>query len=445
MRSITDIVRQFKQNWTGELSGRRIADACRDCGMSWYDSLLNPVMTIQIFMLQILHGNTALTHMPHLTGLKFTAAAYCDARMRIALRVFELLLHRCVSEVKQTTLDAGRWLGHRVFFTDGSSFSMSDEPELQAFFGQPANQKPGCGFPVASWMVMMHMGTGMITKMLTAPLRTHEMSRCVELNGELTCGDVLVGDRGFCSFAHLCLLMERGVHAVLRVHQQIIVDFKAGRVHAQCKPKNQRKGLPRSRWLHSLGVQDQVVQWLKALQKRPQWMTPEQFAALPDEITVRELRYKVHQKGFRVKEVTLVTTLLDDSVYSLPEIAALFRRRWEIETNFGHVKTTMQMDVLKCKKVEGVLKELHMFALVYNLVRQVMLSAAARQQVPVNRISFIDALRWLQSADAGSELCDLVVLPHRPDRYEPRVRKRRPKKYKLMTEPRDKLKQKLVA
>ena len=137
-------------------------------------------------------------------------------------------------------------------------------------------------------------------------------------------------------------------------------------------------------------------------------------------------------------------TLLDDRIYSFAEIAELYGRRWEIETNFGHVKTTMKMDVLKCKTVDGVLRELHVFALIYNLVRQVMMEAAIRQNVAVNRISFIDALRWLQSAQPGDELSKLVVVPERPHRYEPRVRKRRPKKYKLMTKPRKQLKQELA-
>lgn len=173
-------------------------------------------------------------------------------------------------------------------------------------------------------------------------------------------------------------------------------------------------------------------------------MSRQQFDALPDEIKVRELRYEVNRKGFRVKKVTLVTTLLDDELYSLPELAELYRRRWEQETNFGHVKTTMKMDVLKCHTVDGVLRELHVFALIYNLVRQVMIKASLRQNVDVNRISFIDALRWLKLAEQGDGLIDLVVLPERPNRYEPRVRKRRPKKYKLMTKPRKQLKQELI-
>ena len=158
---------------------------------------------------------------------------------------------------------------------------------------------------------------------------------------------------------------------------------------------------------------------------------------------MRELRYTIHEKGFRTKQITLVTTLLDAEIYTLPGLADLFRQRWQIETNFGHLKTTMKMDVLKCKTVEGVLKELHVFALIYNLVRQVMLEAASRQGVDVQRISFIDALRWLQTAQPGDELPKLVVNPYRPNRLEPRVRKRRPKQYPLMTKPRRQLKKEL--
>ena len=447
MRSITEIVKQFKQDWTEEINRVNIEQACRDSGMKWTDSILNPVTTIQIFFLQILHGNTAITDLPHLARMTFTAAGYCKARMRIKLQVFELLLKRCGESLQQQTLDTGRWFGHRVLMVDGSNFSMADTPDLRRYFGQPGGQTLGCGFPVAHWLVLMHMGTGMITKMLTSPLRTGDMTRMAELHPELQEGDVLVADRAFCSFPHLCLLIERGVHAVLRIHHQTIVDFTPGRPHVVPNKGtgSKRTGLPRSRWVRSLGKADQVVVWLKNSKSKPRWMSPAQFATLPDEIVLRELRYQVHQKGFRTKVITLVTTLLDADVYSLPELADLYRRRWEQETNFGHVKTTMKMEILKCKTVDGVLRELHVFALIYNLIRLVMLQAAERQCVPTNRISFIDALRWLDAAQPGDALSKLVVLPHRPHRYEPRVRKRRPKKYKLMNKPRLQLKKELAA
>ena len=445
MRSISEVVNHFKQNWISELSDGRIEQACRDSGMNWINSLLNPVATIQIFLLQVLFGNTACIHMPRLTGMCFTAAGYCKARLRIKLEVFQLLLHRCVDQLQTSTLETSRWFGFRVFIVDGSSFSMPDTPVLQSFFGQPGGQKPGCGFPVAHWLAMVHLQTGMITKMLASPMRTHDMARTVELHPELGAGDVLLGDRGFCSYAHLALLMARQVHAVFRIHQRTIVDFTPHRPHAvPGKGKAaKRKGMPRSKWLRKLGIQDQIVQWLKRPRDVPSWMTIEQYEALPSQLTVRELRYKINKQGFRVKQITLVTTLLDHELYSLEDIAELFRRRWEIETNFGHIKTTMGMDVLKCKTVDGVLRELHAFALVYNLVRQVILESARRQQVPVNRISFIDAIRWLQTFDHKRQPAEIQLLPIRPDRCEPRVKKRRQKEYTLMTKPRKVLKQRL--
>jgi hypothetical protein len=394
MRSIVQVVRQFKQNWMEELSPAAIAQACRDAGMTWYDSMLNPVTTIQIFFLQVLEGNTACEHLPHLTGMSFTAAAYCKARMRIKLDVLCLLLQRCVEQLQQETFDTARWLGHRVFHMDGSSFSMPDTPSLQAFFGQPGMQKLGCGFPVAHWLVMLHAGTGMITKMLAAPLRTHDLTKVVELHPELHAEDVLVADRAFCSYAHLALLIQRGIHGVLRVHQRTIINFTPNRPHIAPRrgAAKHRPGKPRSRWLKQLGPTDQITEWLKSPDK-PRWMSAEQFAALPTSITVRELRYAIDQKGFRPREITLVTTLLDPQRYSFSALCSLFQQRWEIETNFGHLKTTMKMDVLKCQTVEGVLKELQVFALIYNMVRQVMMEAAESQGVDVRRISFIDALR----------------------------------------------------
>jgi len=410
MRSITDVVQQFKQSWTEELSVPAITQACDDAGMRWHDSALNPIVTIQIFFLQILHGNTAIEHLPHLTGMSFTAAAYCKARMRVPLEVLRTLLGHCVSQLQQETFDTARWLGHRVFHIDGSSFSMPDTPELQAHFGQPGQQRPGCGFPTAHWLVMLHAGTGMITKMLASPLRTHDMSKTVELHPELQANDLLVADRAFCSYAHLVLLLQRGAHGLLRIHQRMIVNFTPGRAHVDPRRGSAKgmKGMSRSRWIKQLGITDQIVEWLKPMNK-PRWMNIEQFAALPNSITVRELRYTIQEKGFRPNKITLVTTLLDSERYTLDDLADQFRQRWAIETNFGHLKTTMKMDVLKCKTVDGVLRELQVFALPLvttrgNMVRQVMLEAACRQQVDVRRISFIDALRWLQSAKPGDPL-----------------------------------------
>ncbi len=443
--TLTQVVKQFQQDWTAQLEPEAILNACHNVGYEWRDRCLDPVTTTQLFFVQVVNGNTACTHLRHLTKLDVTASAYCQARMRLPLEVFERLLGAVRNDLQHEPLDEGRWLGHRTFWADGSSFSMSDTPELQEHFGQPGGQKPGCGFPVAHLMALFHAGTGMVLKMLSAPLRTHDLSQVARLHPDLRPGDVLVTDRGLCSYAHLALLAQRGVHAVFRMHQKQLVDFTPGRPHVEPgkrSPKGQT-GLPRSRWLKQLGKQDQVVDWIKPA-TCPEWIDPQQYAQLPERLEVRELRYRVHQNGFRVETITLVTTLVDADRYRFADVADLFLARWGIETNFGHLKTTMGLDVLKCKTVNGVLKELIVFALIYNLVRLVMGQAARRQQVSIDRISFIDALRWLTSAQDDEPLPALIVNPHRPYRYEPRVRKRRPKQYPLMTKPRQELRNSLA-
>jgi hypothetical protein len=229
------------------------------------------------------------------------------------------------------------------------------------------------------------------------------------------------------------------------MHQKQMVNFTPGRPHVEPGKQGAKgqKDRPRSRWVRQLGHQDQGVYWLKPA-TCPQWMSPQQYAELPEHLRLRELRYRVQPKGFRVQTITLVTTLVDAERYRVEDLADLFLARWGAETNLGHLKTTMGLDVLKCKTVNGVLKELMVFALIYNLIRLVMVQAARRQQVAVERISFIDAMRWLASAQDDEPLPTLVVNPHRPGRYEPRVRKRRPKPYALMTKPRHQLRKLLV-
>ena len=158
----------------------------------------------------------------------------------------------------------------------------------------------------------------------------------------LRSGDVLVADRGFCSYVHLALLLQRGVQAVIRIHQKQIVDFTPGRPHVvPGKGKSQKKiGQPRSRWIRQLGATDQIVQWLKPADC-PDWLNAAQFAALLDGLRVRELRYQVQRPGFRVKTITLVTTLLDADLYTAEELSQLYFARWRIEVNFAHLKTTM--------------------------------------------------------------------------------------------------------
>jgi hypothetical protein len=165
---------------------------------------------------------------------------------------------------------------------------------------------------------------------------------------------------------------------------------------------------------------------------------------VPATLRVRELKYTLARPGFRVRQVTLVTTLLDAQVCTKQHLAEVYGLRWTIETGFDHLKTTMNMNVLRCQSVDGVMKELTMFLLAYNLVRMTMCEAARRQGVPPERNSFVDALRWLATARVGDPLPDLVINPLRPGRLEPRAVKRRPKQYPLLNQSRHELTQRLA-
>jgi hypothetical protein len=437
------ILNHLRQDIAHHLDPESILQACRDSGHRWRRCVLTPVVIIHSFVTQILLGNIAIEHVALCAKRLFTSEAYCRARGLLPLKVFQRVLDNLVQTLTSSSQDQGLWHGHRTWLVDGSSCSMPDTPELQQQFGQPSNQAPGCGFPVARFLAVFHAGTGLLREIFLTPFCSHEMSSVAAIHPAMKPGDVLVGDRGFCSSAHLAMLVRDGVFAVFRVHQRQIVDFTPHRAAALPGRKSSAKGRPRSRWLRSLGVLDQVVEWFKPEQP-PTWMTAEAFAALPETVTVRELRYQVGRPGFRTRWVTLVTTLLDGEDYPLEELADLYATRWRVELYLRHLKTSMNMDVLKCKTVQGVRKEITVYAIVYHLVRVVMWEASRRQGVDVERISFVDAMRWLMQAEPGDALPKLVVNPHRPGRYEPRARKRRPKQYDLLNKPRAELRNSLL-
>ena len=441
MVTIDQALSRVKADLAQLLSPEAIHERCRKLGHTWRKSLLDPATTVHVFVMQILAGNTACTHLHHLSGLQFTASAFCQARARLPLALLPDLV-RQVGQQLGAADATSRWQGHRLFHVDGTSHSMPDAPDLQAYFGQPHGQREGCGFPVTSTLVLTHAQSGAILDLLVRPLYAHDLSGVMHLHANLQPGDVLVGDRAFSSYAHLCLLRERDLHGVFRVHQRTIVSFRYRRRAAGACPASQRTGKPTSRWLQRLGPGDQLVEYVKPKVK-PRWMSAAQYATLPETLVVREIRHRIKRNGLRVQEVTLMTTLLDPELYPAAELAQQFLERWQIEGNLNHLKTTLGAAVLHCQTLGGVLKELWAFALVYNLVRQVMVEAAARQAVTVTRISFVDALRWLTCAQVGAELYRLVVNPLREGRFEPRVIKRRMKEYCLMTKPRAVLRQEM--
>lgn len=451
MASIAYALGRIKGNPLGAIDRGTVERICREHGHAWRERELDPATTVALFLQQVTHGNVPCTQVRHIgsgSGHSFTAQAYCDARQRLPLAVYQgLLTEVCDAVLPQTRRAEHLWHGHRTFHIDGSSFSMPDTPELQKAFGMPSGQEQGCGFPCAHLLVLFSAPTGLMLDAWASPLRTGDLAQVPEAHLHLEAGDVLIGDDTFGSYAHLAMLQQQGLHGLFPAHHLRIVDFQKNRPHTP-EGKDAVAGMPRSRWVKSLGKEDQLVEYFKPRQK-PLWMSREQYDELPDSILVRELRRTVQRPGLgeagddgRVT-LTLATTLLDPKAYPAAELLGLRLRRWDVETDIGHVKTTMGLDVLRCKSEQGVRKELCVFCLVYNLVRAVMLEGARRQEAPVSRISFADVLHWMRHARPGDTLPRFVVNPHRPDRAEPRCKKRRPKQYDLMNQPRAVLRENL--
>ena len=407
-------------------------------GHVWRDRLLDPARTLGLFVIQVLNGNTAITHLRHLGTIAVANSSYCAARARLPLLGVAAMVDALTDAASKH--NSPTWCGRRVFIADASSTLLPDTKKQQKVYPQPSAQKPGCGFPMIKILGLMNALTGIIVHATMMAMNVHELSVTDGIHAVLRAGDVLLGDRGFCSFAHLAMLEKIAVKAVFRAHQNQIIDFNIRRAHRMSKDEREQRGIPSSRFVCKLGTDDQIVDWV-APATQATWMSLAFFLTLPKTIRVREIRYYIHPpKGYRTNVVTIVTTLLDPIEFPKEEIAKLYGLRWQIELNFRHLKTTMNMEHLKCKTVDGTAKELMVFMLVYNLIRSVMCQAAAQQGIEdANRISFIDALRWLcaqLTPTPTGELGDLIVNPIREPRFCPRVLKKRMKPYDLMTKPR---------
>jgi hypothetical protein len=446
MPTIPQAVEKLKASLPDLLPEPLLLRIASDIGIRYRQRYLTPAVTSALFLQQILHGNVPVGELRRLTEVDCTESAYCQARQRLTVGFFrrcsQAVLGPCRADADRCR--AARWRGHRVFGVDGSSFSMPDSAELRAEFGYSPGQAPGCGFPTAHLLVQFDLQHGYLLRAVAAPCRTHDMAHAALMHQDLRRGDVVLGDRGLCSYAHLALCRRRGLHGLFRAHQRLIVCFRPHRRHTgPGKARPQGAGRPHSRWLKRLGRHGQLVEYFKP-GKRPGWMTAEEYAALPASVVVREVRFRVRIPGYRTRVVTLVTTLTDVKRYPARALARLYAKRWQVEVNLRHLKQTLKMDVCRCTTFVGVMKELQVFVLAYNLVRRVMAQAAERQRVEPDRVSFVDALRWLRHAEPGEELPRLRVNPDRPGRVEPRARKRRPKQYDLLNKPREELRRKLL-
>jgi Transposase DDE domain len=364
-------------------------------------------------------------------------AAYCRARDALAAEGLQNAVEHTAQALDACVSPKHLWLGRHVRVVDGTGITLPDTEANQDDYPQPPGQKPGCGFPVLHLVALMSLATAAVSHYCLGALYDHEQRLFQELRTHLSEGDVVLGDRSFGTFANLVLLQRQGVDGVFRQH------------HARTKeaPKLER-----------LGKDDHLVRWQLLPRQRPQWL--EASVELPSTWVVREVTFQVTQPGFRTKTVTLVTTLLDAEAYPASALAELYFKRWRMELWLRDIKTTMDMEMLRTKTPGRVRAELAMFLLGYNLIRTVMLDASQMTEAALDQLSFKSALvrvrLWYARVRHGMEMVgwllgykpmldDLArdLNPHRPERYEPRVVKRRPKPFPLMTQPRQRLRDKL--
>jgi hypothetical protein len=415
-----------------------IAEEVTDLG----ETIFTPVATFCTFLAQILsldHSCRAavarLLAWRTAEGLPACSAntgAYCKARRRLPEPLLQRLALESGHRIQAEAPEAWLFHGRVVKIVDGTGASMPDTPANQAAYPQPTNQAPGCGFPVARIVIVLSLACGVILDAAIGPgkgKKTGENMLFRGLHGNLDEGDIALGDRFYGSYWELALLHARGVDSVMRIHQLRKVDFGRGR---------------------RLGREDHVVTWSKP--DRPDWMDEATYEALPEGLDVRELRVRVVQRGFRTRSLIVATTLLDAMEYTKAEIAALYRARWTIELSIRSLKQTLGMDVLRCKTPEMVRKEIWCHILVYNLLRATIASVAAGHRLSPRAVSFCGARQTLEAFGEslrGASEAEYEVLVRavqkaiathevgdRPDRYEPRVRKRRPKQYPVMKRPR---------
>ena len=422
------------------LSQDRIAQAFGEAISLWQGWIYTPAVTVWVFLAQCLSPDHScreavarLLAWRVARGLRACSAetgGYCTARNAIPEETVHELLRDTGRRVEDESPESWLWHGRKVRLVDGSTITMPDTKANQAAYPQMKAQKPGCGFPIARIVVVFSLAVGTVLEAALAQYRgkqTGENSLFRLLHPVLGEGDVLLADRYFSGWCDLAMLWRRGVDLVIRKHQLRRTDFRTGR---------------------RLGKEDHLVTWSRP--PRPKWMTAEEYAMLPAELTLREIRIRVVQPGIRTRSLVVVTSLLDAEQYTAEEIALLYRRRWQAELHLRSLKVVLQMDHLRCKTPPRVRNEFYMHLVAYNLIRGVMAAAAQHAGQSPWEISFkavvqtlAQFLPMLQTTVATDTWCETLLaaiaahlVADRPDRFEPRRVKRRPKPYKLLQKPR---------
>ena len=348
------------------------------------ENIYTPALTLWAFLSQVLHAREMRSCSAAVARVivllvalgkdpcSDNTGAYCRARAKLPAAIIRRLTTDGADGCEQRLPTAWLWKGRHVHLVDGSTVSMPDTPANQAAFPQADTQAEGVGFPIARIVVLLSLATAMVKDMAMGPYagkETGETALLRELLTRLQPGDILLGDRYYCSYFMVALLQELGIDFVVRLHQCRDFDFRRGQ---------------------RLGAGDHVVRWIKP--DKPTWMDAATYARMPASIQVREVLVHVHQPGFRTESLVVVTSLTDAEQITKDDIAELYRQRWLAELDLRAIKVTMGMDVLRCQSPDMVRREIWTCLLAYNLIRQTMLEAALQSERSPRQLSFTAAL-----------------------------------------------------
>lgn len=435
------------------LSAGRIQEILERLGIEFRERVYPPKVVLWTFLSQVIDGNGSCQDAVSRVSAERVAqgkapcspntTSYCTARQQLDERVLVEATRQTGQDLHRQARPEWLWKSYRVALVDGSTASMADTPENQAAYPQSSSQKKGLGFPCLRFVVLLSLSVGTVLECAVGASRgkkTGEQQLFRQMWDALRPGDIVLGDRLYDCYRDVALLGERGIPVVFGMKQSRTCDFRRGR---------------------KLGHDDHVVLWQRPAYQAARYDSRAQWEALPETMEVREVRRRVHRKGFRPRTVVIITTLLDAQEHSAEELLELFAERWHCELDLRSLKRALGMHHLKCKTPAMVRKELWTHLLAYNLIRTKMAEAAAAHEVLPRKLSFTSARNHLQNYAvhlhyaSGDTYCRLETellhniarcqVGERPGRKEPRAVKKRHCKYATLKKPRDKARKELTA
>lgn len=420
------------------------------------DAIFTPSLTLWAFLSQMLFSGAARSCNAAVLRVRdyllsqgkpacsSKSGAFCKARNKIDEAVPAQLIRNVAHQSEQKAKKNWLWNGRKhPYLVDGAEVTGADTPENQAEYPQPNTQSPGCGFPMMRIVVLTSLITAMVRSVATGPYSGKESGESAlfrKVAEDIPEGSVVVGDRYYCAYFAIAMLIQKGIDVVTRL------------TNKRLEALGDRDSFQRMK------NGDLLVTWKRP--QRPDWMSHEEYETMPETLTVRLVEVHVTEKGFRTRHLYVVTTLLDVDLDSSESLAELYRKRWHVETDLNMIKTMMGLDILRGKTPHIMRLELLVGLLAYNLVRLMMLNSASLAGISPRSISFTACLSYLAlswsrvhwmplsvwQSQIGINLLELSKhrVGQRPGRFEPRQLKRRIKAYNKLKLPREQARKKLL-